>query len=174
MHSVELLPDAVLDARVRSLWQRLADAGLPSLARHQHPTNRPHVTLAVVEDLEPARPALTRLLASLLPVAVGPAHPVVFPGRRSTLVLELPRTPQLIDLQARVSELLADVLSPAAEHLAPDGWRPHLSVALRLRPEQAETGLALLAGARTASGRLAAGRSYDIAAREVRGLSVGE
>jgi hypothetical protein len=38
VRTVELLPDAALDAAVRDAWARLAAAGLPSLGRHPHPT----------------------------------------------------------------------------------------------------------------------------------------
>ncbi len=45
MRTVELLLDPGLDQGVRDLWDRLRDAGLPSLAAHPHPTNRPHLTV---------------------------------------------------------------------------------------------------------------------------------
>jgi hypothetical protein len=43
--------DDQADAAVRRLWQRLADAGLPSLATRTHRQHRPHVSLAVAESL---------------------------------------------------------------------------------------------------------------------------
>ena len=46
MRTVELLLDEAADSTVREAWRRLADAGLPSQARHPSPTNSPHLTLA--------------------------------------------------------------------------------------------------------------------------------
>lgn len=46
VHTVELLLDPRLEDGVRDLWDRLRDAGLPSLAAHPHPTNRPQFTAA--------------------------------------------------------------------------------------------------------------------------------
>jgi hypothetical protein len=52
------------DAAVRQLWQRLTDAGLPSMATRTHRRHRPHVSLAVAgsladADLAPLRSVLT-------------------------------------------------------------------------------------------------------------------
>ena len=49
MQTVELLLDPTTDAAVRAEWQRLAEAGLPSQARHHGGTNAPHITLGVAE-----------------------------------------------------------------------------------------------------------------------------
>jgi hypothetical protein len=46
--------DEDADADVRRLWQRLADAGLPSLAVRTHRRHRPHVSLIVAESLAAA------------------------------------------------------------------------------------------------------------------------
>ncbi|MEW2332379.1 hypothetical protein AB0880_31820 [Micromonospora chersina] len=50
MRTVELLCSPELDEAVRAAWDRLVAAGLPSLARNTHPTNRPHLTLASVDE----------------------------------------------------------------------------------------------------------------------------
>ncbi|MFF3442393.1 hypothetical protein [Streptosporangium sp. NPDC002721] len=41
MHTIELTCDDMLDSAVRAVWDRLAAEGLPSQARHPHPTNPP-------------------------------------------------------------------------------------------------------------------------------------
>jgi hypothetical protein len=48
---VELLLDEAAELAVREAWRRLADAGLPSQARHRSPTNSPHLTLAACPEL---------------------------------------------------------------------------------------------------------------------------
>ena len=52
--SVELLLDEGLDALVRSDWDALAVAGLPSQGRHRSASNRPHVTLAAMKAVDAA------------------------------------------------------------------------------------------------------------------------
>jgi hypothetical protein len=53
VRTVELVCSPGLEAAVRGAWERLAAAGLPSLARNAHPTNRPHLTLASVDEFPP-------------------------------------------------------------------------------------------------------------------------
>ncbi|MEH0820071.1 2'-5' RNA ligase family protein, partial [Micromonospora sp. CPCC 205714] len=56
MRTVELLCSPPLEQAVRAAWDRLAAAGLPSLARNTHPSNRPHLTLAWARALPPGPP----------------------------------------------------------------------------------------------------------------------
>jgi hypothetical protein len=49
VQTVELLLDPTTDSAVRAEWQRLAEVGLPSQARHHGGTNAPHITLGVAE-----------------------------------------------------------------------------------------------------------------------------
>ena len=51
MFSVELVPDAAIEAAVRADWDRLRRADLPNSGRNPSPSNRPHVTLAVRDEL---------------------------------------------------------------------------------------------------------------------------
>src|SRR5437764_7434544 len=60
-----LFDDAADDA-VRTLWSRLDQAGIPSLATHTHGRHRPHVTFAMAGTIpQPAREALRADLARL-------------------------------------------------------------------------------------------------------------
>ncbi len=186
MYSVELLPDAELAAEVRRLWRLLADAGLPSLANHGHPTNRPHVTVGLTGDLAPVRADLARVVLPALPVEAVVADVTLFAGpRRNTLVLELHPGPALVALHEQVWRVLtmghpdgmghpAGMGRPAgtgqpSPHLAPGAWRPHLTLALRLRHEQTGAALALLSPphARQLTGSLVGARCYDTVTRRV-------
>ncbi|KJY31824.1 hypothetical protein VR45_23975, partial [Streptomyces sp. NRRL S-495] len=71
MQTVELLCDPPFDRAVRTVWQRLADAGVDSLADNPHPGHRPHLTLATCARM-PAGAAerLDELLAETLPLTV--------------------------------------------------------------------------------------------------------
>jgi hypothetical protein len=147
VQTVELMPDPALSARVRALWDRLAAAGLPSLASHTHPTNQPHVTVATAASLGPLPP-----LPLPIPVLLEP--PVML-GR--ALVLPLAANPALDRLRAEVWPALTDP--------RPGSWVPHVSLALRMpSPEPA---LTVLSGYRTLTGELVAARSYDSETRTV-------
>jgi hypothetical protein len=151
VHTVELLPDEALSEGVRDLWGLLLDAGLPSLATHRHPTNRPHLTL---------------LTASSAPLTLGPLPlpvradlgPVRFLGRALVRLVE--PSPSLRALQASVWSSLGGRPAPA-------DWVPHISLALRGASEEA---LTLLAGLPPVSGSFVAARTYDTETRAVRDL----
>ena len=82
VQALELTFDRRADEAVRAQWDALKDAGLPSLARHTGPTNRPHVTLdtrdEVADEVEPElAPVALRLPIELL---IG--APLLFHARR--------------------------------------------------------------------------------------------
>jgi 2'-5' RNA ligase superfamily protein len=154
VHTVELLLDDGLERGVRELWRRLDDAGLPSLARHRHPTNRPHLT--VVTAGSPAG-----LAPSWLPV---PAELGAVRMLGRALVRAVTPTAELTALHAQVWESLAG----ADAWPAPDDWVPHVSLALRVPEDQRAAALDLLAGVPPARGSFVAMRSYDTVTREVR------
>ena len=149
VHTVELLLDDDLDAAVRAVWDRLAAAGLKSLALHPHPTNRPHVTLAT-GAVRPARLDLP------LPLPVTLDGTIRFDGRVGMLVWLVVPSPALLALQADVWRATADE-NPLHE---PGRWVPHVSLARRVPP-----GFAADAGVR--HGRFVAARSYDTETRTV-------
>ncbi len=162
MRTVELLPDAGLDAAVRDAWARLVAAGLPSLGRHPHPTNRPHLTLASA----PALPPLGAVLGAL-PVPVRLAGVLAFGGERGALVWAVVPGRALLDLHAAVTAGLD--LDPESHH-APGRWTPHLSLALRTTPDERAAAVALLSDLPEVAGAFVAARTYDGATRTTRRL----
>jgi hypothetical protein len=149
MRTVELLLDDELDGVVRALWDRLAAAGLRSLAAHPHPTNRPHVTLAAGDVLPAA-------LDLPLPIPVTLDGAVAFEGRSAVLAWRVRPSPQLLAVQAAVWRAMADP-NPLHE---PGRWVPHVSLARKVPP-----GFAAEVGVR--HGRFVAARSYDTQTRTV-------
>lgn len=162
MLTVELLPDEGLDRRTRQAWERLADAGLPSLAAHPHPSNRPHVTLAVAEEFPDLAPAQARL-----PIQITLAGVLAFGGTRGALVRPVVPTIALLELHAAV--WTAGV--GAQRRHAPGAWLPHLGFALRMSPQHRAAAVALLADLPDEHATLVAARSYDTVTRVVRELS---
>ena len=153
MHTVELLLDQRLELGVRELWNRLRDAGLPSLATHPHPTNRPHLTLLRAASLAGLRP-----LPLPVPAQLGQVRLL---GR--ALVREVTPTASLRDLQADAWSSLAE----ADPWPPPPEWTPHVSLALNVPASHREAALHLLADLPPARGHFVAARSYDTETRTV-------
>lgn len=167
LQSVEIEPDDALDAAVRAEWSVLADAGLPSQVHHAGPTNAPHVTLVVAEEVgdEDAVVEAARGLVGL-PLTVGPV--VVLGGRRRVLARLVVPTVDLLTAQARVHAALATApgVPPTSR---PDAWVPHVTLARGLDTVQVSAALDLLEGtARRPDlvGSVAAVRRWDPVRRE--------
>jgi 2'-5' RNA ligase len=133
VHHVDLVLDPAADAAVRAVWAALDEAGLPSLAHHRSPSNRPHTTLALSRSWPGAegREVVVRALGAL-PMTVRLGAPLVFGHGPFVLALGVVPTQGLITLHRS----LAGVLSPAREHLRPGVWTPHVTLAHRLEATQ--------------------------------------
>lgn len=153
MHTVELLPDPELDSGVRDLWRRLLDAGLPSLATHPHPTNRPHLTMITATTI-------AGIVPLKLPIAAELGR-VRFLGR--ALVREVVPTANLLDLQTQLWTALAG----ADPWPAPADWIPHVSLALTVPANRRDAALRMLTELPAAAGHFVAARSYDARTRTV-------
>ena len=149
MRTVELLPDPVLSAAVRELWDRLRAAGLRSLATHGHPTNRPHVTLGRVDRLDTI-PELR------LPIPVSLREVRVL-GR--ALVWAVVPTPEL--------ETVRDAVGRSLVVVGSGEWVPHVSLALKMPADQRAAALNLLGDVGPVCGQLVGARSYDPETRTV-------
>jgi hypothetical protein len=160
MHTVELLVDDNLDGLVRSVWQRLHVAGLPSLATHQHATNRPHLTLAAADRLTPE---VTTALAGLPVEAV--LDGLIFFER--AVVWRVTPTDALRDLHTRVWHALEGT-DRNPQH-APERWVPHVSLALRAKDQSRYA--AELRDLPIARGSFGRARTYDSGTRTVSDLN---
>ncbi|MFC9941391.1 2'-5' RNA ligase family protein [Streptomyces pratensis] len=131
MHSIELLPDEMTNRAVGEVWCRLLNDGLPSLAAHRHPTNRPHLTLATAVDLAPeVRLSLARALA-VLPIPLHLDGTLRFTGRTNVLAWAVLPEAALLRLHETVWRTLYDSagcgrLNPIH---SPERWKPHVSLA---------------------------------------------
>ncbi|TDB82374.1 2'-5' RNA ligase family protein [Micromonospora sp. KC721] len=159
MPTVELVCDPRLEETVRAAWDRLAAAGLPSLARNTHPTNRPHLTMASVDRFPPgAAERLADLFDAALPLPVHLGRVEVLDGSAPLVWLVRP-DPRLTALHEAVDEVLTPAGGRNPWH-APGRWIPHLSLALRFRHHDRRLAR-VLAGADRPSGEFVAARSYD-------------
>ena len=141
MFSVEVLPDTTTDALMRAEWRRLLDAGLPSAGRHEGESNRPHVTLAVRERVDPATFAP---LAAMLPVPLELRGVLLFGrGDRFVLTRAIVVTKQLMELHRAVA-FAAGTAEARYTNTEPDAWSPHLTLARRLHADQVSEALRVL------------------------------
>jgi 2'-5' RNA ligase len=146
MRSIELTFDETMDAAIRSDWNALASAGLPSLASHTADSNRPHLTLAAGEDLHPVP-------VRGLPLAVRFGGIAVFPASKGRFVLvrSIVASHALLLLHRYVHESLEATALPdtalpgtTQELTLPDRWTPHVTVSRRLDAAQVALALPLL------------------------------
>ncbi|MEU2610032.1 2'-5' RNA ligase family protein [Micromonospora sp. NPDC007271] len=169
MRTVELLCSPELEEAVRAAWQRLAEAGLPSLAGNVHPTNRPHLTLASVDEFPPgAEQRLADLCDAALPLPARLGRVAVLDGSAPLVWLVRP-APQLLALHGAVWDVLTGAPGPRPWHL-PGRWIPHLSLALRFRDADRRRARAL-AGVDRPAGEFVGARSYDSDARTTTDLA---
>ncbi|NEE07429.1 2'-5' RNA ligase family protein [Streptomyces sp. SID7499] len=164
MRTVELLLDETAEQVVREAWRRLADAGLPSQARHRSPTNSPHLTLAACPELTaPIRWELAEVAATL-PLPVRCTGVVRFERPTSVLAWALNLDYALAALHRRVWEAVAsdsppETLNPFHE---PDRWAPHITLGRTRRAGAfADRRIPELLPAPPLSIRLTTLRSYD-------------
>ncbi|UGB35713.1 2'-5' RNA ligase family protein [Microbacterium sp. cx-55] len=160
--SLELLLDPESEAAVRADWQRLADAGLSSLAAHTSPSNRPHLTLL-------ARPTLAALdvsgVVARLPIPVRLGAALLFgAGDRRVLARHVVPTGDLLAVHRGVHTAAGDTEADAP-HTAPGAWTPHITLARRLRLETLPQALDLLGP--EIEGALVSLRRWDSASARV-------
>jgi hypothetical protein len=144
VHHVDLVVDRAVDDAVREVWRRLDVAGLPSLAHHRSPSNRPHTTLVTSRSWPaPEGVAAVARLLDALPMTAVLGAPVVFGRGPFVLALSVVPTQGLIALHRGVAGLLA----PAHDHLRPGAWTPHVTLANRLCAADLGAALEVVVGA---------------------------
>jgi 2'-5' RNA ligase len=167
VRTVELLPAEQLDASVREAWRVLNEAGLPSQAAHGHPSNRPHVTVAIVDDWDPGTTVLLTRALTQLPVPLHLDGLRTFGQRRLVLVVALALEPELIAVHEAVHEILeANAWGVEEQHL-PGRWTPHLTLGRAMDRTQEATARRLLEDWAWPDGQASAARTYDTDSRSI-------
>ncbi len=141
VHSIELLFDADTEATVRELWTDLADVGIRSLAGHAAPSNRPHLTLTVAEDMADGVDESLRPILERLPLSCVIGSPTLFGGGRTvTLVRAVVPSARLLGLHADVHRIcMPHMPKGPLPHAAPGHWTPHVTLARRVPSEKLAT-----------------------------------
>lgn len=164
-HSVELLFDPEIDAFIRADWAALADAGLPSQARHRSPTNRPHVTLTVADRIDAAVDAALWEPARQFPLECRIGAPMIFGRTALTLVRLIVPAAGLLRLHESVDAICAPFMPDGPfPHARPGQWTPHVTLCRRLPPTDLAAALEVI-GADDVVGTFAGLRRWDGDAR---------
>ncbi|KUI40315.1 2'-5' RNA ligase family protein [Mycobacterium sp. GA-2829] len=144
VHSVELLFDPDTDAAVRRIWADLSRAGIRSQAANRSPSNRPHVTLTVADEMTGGVDDALRPLLELLPFDGVIGAPMLFGSRSLILVRLLVPSAPLLELHREVDRVCRPHLPGGPlSHTAPGQWTPHVTLARRLPPDQLPDALAV-------------------------------
>ncbi len=165
VHSVELIFDPDTETAVRQIWAALAEAGLPSQARHRSPTNRPHATLAVSEWIDPQVDAGLSATTRLLPLDCRLGAPMLFGRTAFTLVrLVVPSAELLASARIRRRDLPPHMTPGPLPHSRPGQWTPHVTLCRRLAPADVATAIEVI-GVSDVVGAFAGLRRWDGDAR---------
>lgn len=162
VHSVELTFDDDIDSAVRRIWDDLMAAGIRSQAGHRSPSNRPHVTLTVAEQLDEAVHEALHPVLGRLPMSCTIGAPMLFGGRTFTLVRLLVPSRELMALHAEVHDACGPYLpNGTLPHADPGQWTPHVTLARRVPPDQLPTALTIRSVGRDLPGTITGLRHWN-------------
>lgn len=136
--AVCLLFDRRTDLAVRRMWQRLEDAGVPTLLSHTHGRHVPHLSLAVLRSFEVDK--VHDAVNALPEAAPGELHFDALGMFRRSRCWLVPAVGS--DLAARQERVVEAVLGTGADlhrHYRPGYWVPHCTLAPRLHLDQLST-----------------------------------
>jgi 2'-5' RNA ligase len=134
--AVELFFDEIADERIREIWERIANVGLPS--RLLEVGSTPHITLGVCTELDPR--AFSAALGAFASRQVKLHATLVslgtFSNREGAVFLGLIATPELLALHARFDAVFAASAREPREYYRPGRWVPHCTLTTALDPVQ--------------------------------------
>lgn len=158
VHSIELLFDPDTEATLRRIWEDLAAADLPSRV----PAGRPHVTVAVAEQISPDVDELLRPIARQLPLACDVGAPLLFGQSNAVLARLIVPSAELLALHADVHRVCGAHLLPGPlPHSLPGRWTAHVTVARRIEDAQLGPVLRIAGQPAEIRGTLAGLRRWD-------------
>jgi 2'-5' RNA ligase len=133
--AVELLLDGRAREAVRGVWEALRDAGVSTSMLDTG--SRPHVTLAVYEDLElpPFKRQAEAFFASETAIDVPLSGVGTFQSEEGVVYLAPVVTPELLGLHQRFHRRFDHLAAGAWAYYRPGVWVPHCTLALHVADE---------------------------------------
>ena len=136
-YSIELYFDRRFEEKLRSLWDELEKAGLPSVFSKMG--SRPHLTLIILDrcDEDHVAGLIDRHVKRHFKFSIAfPAFSII-PGVRNSVFLTPVIKPELIDIQRKIANLLEENGYAIQKHYEPHNWLPHCSISKGLSPAEA-------------------------------------
>ena len=178
VHALDVTFDRLTDDRVRTEWQALRDAGLPSLARHTGASNRPHLTLDSRDRVDAEAEAGLVTVVARLPLDVRVGTVLLFHAKQQwVLARHVVVDRPLLELHEHVQSVLGEGGSPLTER---GRWVPHVTLARGLTDAQLPEALAVVVESPPFTARALrlrrwdqrAGRAWDVTGQASTGRSL--
>ncbi len=138
-YSIELYFESKFEQNIRSLWDELAEAGVPSILHRID--SRPHISLAVLANIHEDR--ISELFDNFIKQysAFFIEFPVIalIPGKQQTVFLAPATNIILLQMQRTLCNLLRKSGNPPLERYEPKNWLPHCSISKELSSSDALT-----------------------------------
>jgi 2'-5' RNA ligase superfamily len=129
--ALECYFDVTATRRIRTVWDALEEAGVPSLRQLSDRRHRPHLSLAVADSLDPV--AVAEALDGMTvapPLTIELQYVGTFVGR--VLWLGPAPTAELLAHHAAVCDRLAVGGVEVSELYRPGVWVPHCTLSMRV------------------------------------------
>ena len=126
-------------AQVVKLWEHLAKESINSLMLDVGA--QPHISLAVVEELDPARlqEDLRQFAEATRPLSLDLSSAGAFPTAEGVVFLAPVVTQELLEVHRRFHDLLRDRGVEPVAYYRPGQWVPHCTVAMGVAPDKIGT-----------------------------------
>ncbi len=146
-YAVQLLLDKRAAAKVHGVWETLRDADVSSVMLDLQ--SRPHVTLAVYEDLEiqPFETQVKAFFASETSIDVPLSGVGTFHGTEGVIYCSPVVTPELLSLHERFHKRFDFLAEGAWAYYRPGSWVPHCTLAIHVPDEKRGKGIDIVLGA---------------------------
>jgi 2'-5' RNA ligase len=134
--AVELLLDRRAAVSIRGVWEALRDAGVNSAMLDAG--SRPHVTLAVYQDLDPVpfETQVQAFFATETSIDVPLSGVGTFAGTEGVIYCSPVVTPELLALHQRFHRRFDHLAEGAWAYYRPGCWVPHCTLAIHVAEEQ--------------------------------------
>ena len=135
----ELTFDPATEAAVRTIWQRIADAGLPSSL--DAAGYRPHISLAVYDvaglDVDACYQRAASYARAAAPFPVHLSHAGVFVNWENVVFLGVTPATTLLARHQDVLDLCRGLREHLRPYYVPGLWTPHVTLSFNLTQAQA-------------------------------------
>jgi hypothetical protein len=131
-YSIELYFESEFEKKVRSLWDELEGAGVPSIM--QNIGSRPHLSLLILDkcNVQHLAGIIEQEIREYCKIPITFPAISVIPGRQQTVCLTPIVTFEMVAIQKGLFMLLDELGYSVRKHYEPNNWLPHCSISKEL------------------------------------------